>query len=267
MRRGMGVPWVVLMVLFLGFPRFAANAKDELHYASSAQVYEAFGKEALVVFQRKTGIEVDTKVSSSAKAVQRLEYDFADVASTARRILPDRMEHGYVSIPFCKDPLVVIAHVQCPVESLTEDQLQDIFSGDLSNWKAVGGPDQAIVRVVPDENTSANKNFRRLVMKYKEIGYDIMTYRSTDSIVVTEKFTWAVSFVARGAVYGKPGIRIMKIDGRLPDDPGYPFFQVFHLVTKTRPTEPVSAFVDFVFSEEGRALIKKKGMIPVERTP
>ncbi len=267
MRKGMGVPWLVVTVVFLGLPDFAANAKDGLRYASSAQVYEAFGKEALVFFQRNSGIEVDTQVSSSIRAVQRLEYDFADVASTARRILPDRMEQGFVSIPFCKDPMVVITHVGCPVESLSEEQLQDIFAGDISNWKAVGGPDQAVVRVVPDADTSANKNFRRLVMKYKEIGYDLMTRRSTDSIVVTEKFPWAISFVARGAVYGRPGIKILKIDGRLPEDPGYPFFQLFHLVTNRSPTAPARAFMDFVFSKEGRALIEKKGMVPVERMP
>jgi len=267
MRRVTIIALIVLTVFLLCLPDRPAVAKERLRYACSAQVYGAFGSEVLVVFQRNTGIEVETRISSSSKAVQRLEYDFADIASTSRRILYDRMELGYVAIPFCKDPLAIIANVQCPVDDITEDQLQDVFSGDISNWKGVGGPDQSIVRVVPDKETSANKNFRRHVMKYKDMTYDIVTHISTDTIVVTEKLPWAISFIARGAVHGKEGIKVMRIDGRLPDDPGYPYFQVFYLVTKRTPIGPARALVDFVFSVDGKAIIKKRGMIPMERAP
>ena len=267
MRRVTIVRSILLTVLFLCLSDWPAVAKERLQYASSAQVYEAFGREVLVVFQRNTGIEVETRISSSLKALQRLEHDFADIASTSRRILHNRMEQGYVAIPFCKDPLAIITNAQCPVDNITENQLQEIFSGDISNWKGVGGPDQSIVRIVPDKETTANKNFRRHVMKYKDMTYDILTYLSTDTIVVTEKLPWAISFIARGAVHGKQGIQVMRIDGRLPDNPGYPYFQVFYLVTKRTPIGPVEALVDFVFSADGKAIIKKRGMIPIERTP
>ena len=163
--------------------------------------------------------------------------------------------------------MAIIVHGGCQVDNLTWAQLQDIFAGDIINWMRVGGPDGAILRVVPDKKTGANMNFTRQVMKHKDMVYDIMTYQSVDIITITEKVPGTISFLARGAVLHRKGIKVLKIDGLLPDDPDYPYFQVFYLVTKGMPTGPARALVDFVFSPDARAIMKKRGMIPLEREP
>lgn len=244
-----------------------AAAADTLRYSQAAQVYGAFGKEGIQRFQQKTGIEVESYVSSSLSAVYRLMNDFADIASTTRPLYYRYKENGYVEIPFCKDPLAVIVHPSCPVDGVTADQLQDVFSGDITNWKALGGPDEPIVVVVPGKDTGANQNFRRQVMKHKEIVYDIMTYKSTTDIDVIEKFPWSISFIARGATVANKGVKALKIDGLSPENPEYPYYQVFAFVTKGEPSGPAKAFVEFTFSPEGQELIKQKGMLPISRNP
>lgn len=245
----------------------SAVAQDRVRYARSAQVDEAFGKEALDAFERKTGIEVGSVVCSSSAAVLQLDRDLVDIASTTRTPQTDRWEGRYVTTAFCKDPLAVIVNHRCKVDGLTSAQLQDIFAGDILNWMEVGGPDGAILRVVPDKKTGANINFSRQVMKQKDMVYDIMTYQSVDAVKVTEQMTGTISFIARGAVLGRPGIKVLKIDGRSPDDPEYPYFQAFYMVTKGMPKGAAGALVDFVFSPEARGIMKKRGMIPLERTP
>ncbi len=221
----------------------------------------------LAVFQKKTGIKVDTHDYSAAMAVLHLDRASVDIASTSRRTNPELWEPRYVVSPFCKAPLAIITHAQCPVDGLTSAQLHDIFVKDISNWKEVGGPDQPILRIVPDKKTAANKNFRRQVMKHEDAASDIITYKSVDTIAITEKLQGAISFIARDAVLDRTGIKVLKIDGLSPDDPDYPYFQVFYLVTKGMPNGPARALADFVFSPDARAFMEKKGMIPMDRAP
>jgi len=240
-----------------------ASSPNTLSYSRSAQVSEAFGKEALDTFTKESGIKVESHVSSSGSAVYRLMNGFSDIASTTRELYRRHRDYGYVQIPFCKDPIAILTNAQNPVGEITESQLQEIFSGDITNWKEVGGPDEPIIVVVPGEDTGAYKNFARQVMKRKEIAYDLMTYRSTMAIDVVEHFPWAISAIAQGAAVDNKAVKVLSIDGRLPRDSDYPYQQIFYFITKGKPTGPAKALIDFVLSEKGIEIIKKKGMVPV----
>lgn len=270
MNKKLGMIVMVLSVAFLwAAPGIASSATggEPLRYSQAAQVYAAFGKEVIELFQEKTGVAVESSVYPSPSALYRLMNDFADIASTSRQLYSRHKEKGYVEIPFCKDPLAVIVHPNCPVEGISSDQLQEVFSGDITNWQLLGGPDAPIVVVVPGHDTGANQNFRRQVMKHKDIVYDIMTYQSTTDIQVIEKFPWSISFIARGAMIENKGVKVLKIDGLSPGDPQYPYYQMFSFVTHGEPSGPAKAFVDFVFSIEVQNIIRRKGMVPIAPTP
>jgi len=255
---------VAVVLVFLGMVSDSdASAQNTLNYSRSAQVSEAFGKEALDAFTKESGIKVKSHVSSSASAVYRLMNGFSDIASTTRELYRRHRDYGYVQIPFCKDPIAILTNAKNPVGDISESQLQEIFSGDITNWKDVGGPDQPIVVVVPGEDTGAYKNFARQVMKRKEVAYDLMTYRSTMAIDVVEHFPWSISAIAQGAAVDHKAVKVLKIDGRLPRDSDYPYQQIFYFITKGEPAGPAKALIDFVFSEKGIEIIKKKGMVPV----
>lgn len=92
---------------------------------------------------------------------------YSDIAVIARKLYRKHEDYGYVQIPFCKDPLAVFSNCNCGVDDLSESQVQDIFSGDIVNWKDVGGRDLPIMVVVPEAGTAASKNFRRQIMQQK----------------------------------------------------------------------------------------------------
>ena len=208
---------------------------------------------------------VDRYVPSSAAAIYRLMNGFSDVAGSARPLRFRYKEFGYLEIPFCKDPLAVIANKHCPIDTLTENQLRDIFSGNITRWKDVDGPDQPIVVIVPGELTAAYRNFARMAMEGKEIRYDLMSYKSTLVIRAVEHIPWSLSFIAQGTAKDRQNLRIIKINGHSPKDTDYPYHQIFYYVTKGKPSGVVKKFIDFTQSQKGRATIEKKGMIPVFR--
>jgi phosphate transport system substrate-binding protein len=243
-----------------------ASAAETLRLSSSAQVYEAFRGEYLEALRARTGIAVDVDVVSSSAAVLQLANGVSDLAATAEG-LPRRLKaQGMMEIPFCRDVLVVITHKGNPVANLTEAQLRTVFSGGVANWEQVGGPNLQIRVISPDRDTAAYKMFAGMVMRGMDVDYYLLTARSTVAADVTRRFTGAVSFVNQGALQRRAGaVHVVPIDGRGPGEPGYPYTEVFSLVTRGKPAGAAKEFVDFAFSEEGRRIISARGMRPLER--
>ncbi len=264
MKRG-SVFMMFLVGSFMCLVVIPTHAQETLRYSCSAQIVEAFGADGLDEFTRETEIKVDLYVSSSAAAVYRLMNGFSDIASAARELRFRYKEFGYREIPFCKDPLAVIVNKQCPIDNLTENQLRGIFSGNITNWNKVDGPDQPIVVIVPGENTAAYRNFARMAMDGKEIWHDLMSHKSTMVIRAVEHIPWSLSFISRGAATDRGNLKIIKINGHSPKDEDYLYHQTFYHVTEGKPTDVVKKFIDFTQSQKGRAIIEKKGMIPVLR--
>jgi len=251
-----------LLVLWAIIPLSTATADQELKYSCSSQVYEAFENVRLDAFTKETGITIDLFVASSMSCVYRVIQDMTDIASTTRAIYQRHKDHGLVETPFCKNPLAVITHKSLPVNNISTEQLRQIFSGGVKNWKEVGGPDLPITLVVPGYDTGANKNFRRLVMRHKETTYDYITYKSTRVIEAIERLpAGAISFISRGTIITHPDIKALSINGQKPSDQSYPYYQRFYMVTKGEPKGSVKIFIDFIQSKKGQSIIKERGML------
>ncbi|MFU8768697.1 MAG: substrate-binding domain-containing protein [Desulfotignum sp.] len=260
----LGLMGVAFLVFSLMVPA-SVTAGKALRYSSSAQVFEAFENSRLDTFTKDTGIAVDIFVASSQSCVYRLMQDMTDVASSARPLSQREKDFGLMATPFAKDPLAVITHQSTPVDALTTEQLQMLFSGNVTNWKEIGGPDLAVTLVVPGDQTGAHKNFRRQVMRHNDVHYDYMTYISTRVLEAIESLPpGAVSFISRGAQIIHPKVKVVQIDAKKPGDADYPFYQTFYIVTKGEPAGTIKIFVDFTKSDKGKALIRKRGMLPVE---
>lgn len=258
----------VVCIVFISGLILTETARGEqpgLQYSCSAQIYEAFENSRLDEFTKETGIKVDLFVASSESCVYRVMQDMTEIASTTRAIYKRHKDHGLVETPFCQDPLAVIVNGAMKIDRLTEAQLRQIFSGNVANWKEVGGPDLPVTIVVPGKDTGAYQNFSQLVMKHKNIQYDYITYKSTRVIEAIESLpVGAVSFISRGAQITHPAIKVLSIDGMKPGDKNYPYYQIFYLVSKGTPEGTVKEFVDFIKSEKGKKIILKRGMLPIE---
>ena len=266
----MGLLKILLISVLLGswvlVPASAVMAQEVVKYSCSNQVYAAFSKEQIEAFTKETGVKVELKAASSGSCLNNLGRGFSNIASIARQLHERHEVYGYKQFPFCKDPIAVIARKECGVDSLTEEQLQDIFAGEVANWKEVGGADLPVMIIVPGVDTAAHKNFRRQVMKHKDIEHDFMAYDSTMVIDAVKYFPCgAVSFISQGAAMQHKELKILKIEGRSTTDKGYPYYQIFYFVTRSEPEGNLKKFIDFAYSEEGAKIIKKNGMLPIPK--
>lgn len=263
-QRSFSIGFIALIVCMATLTE--TNAQEKIRYSCSAQVYEAFENIRLDLFSEETGIAVELFVSSSKACINSVLQDKSDIASSARPLYRRYKDYGLHEIPVYKDPLAIITNQAITVTNLTGSQLQQIFSGNITNWKEVGGADLPIIIVVPDENTGAHKNFRRQVMKHKEIQYDYSTYKSTRVLEAIEHLpTGAISFISRGAQFTHKKIKAMDIEGKKADDKAYPYYQIIYIVTPGKPKGSIKTFVDFIKSAKGDAIIRERGMLPIKQ--
>jgi phosphate transport system substrate-binding protein len=240
-----------------------APAAEVLRMSSSAQVYDAYIKDAIPVFEERTGIQVDVFISSSASSVGRLMNGMCDLATTVEGFKFRYGEYGYLQIPFCKDPLVVITHPDVPVDGITSEQVRGIFGGQITTWKELGGPNERLIIVVPGDTTAAYKNFERQAMGGRPICFDFMSYISTLAVKAVQRVPYSISFMGQGVIVGQPGIKTLKIDGPAAGENDYPYHQVFSFAVEGNPAGLAEKFIDFTFSEEGQAIIRKRHMTPL----
>jgi len=254
----------VLMLSMLAYiPN--AGAKEVLKYSSSAQIREVFQEESLLEFSKLTDVDIDLFVGSSDEAVRRLMKDMCDIASTVTELGPRHRLYGYSQVAFCEAPLVVITNAKTPIRNVSSEQLRKVFSGEITNWKELGGPNQTIIVVVPGKNTGAYQNFKQLALKRFEVKYDYMAYRSTSVIEAVHRLPWSISFINQSGTIKRGAVKTMKIDGLGPDDNGYPYFETFYFVTKSNPSEAAKKLIDFAFSPRGVEIIEKNGLKPLSR--
>ena len=258
--------WSLLACLFCCT---MANAQNILHASVSSQVAEAYGKGILPLFEKRTGIDIQLYVGPSENAVERVVNDVSDIAITTVSLPYALKESGYVEIPFCRGSLALITNAQCTltqpcnIDNMTMKQIRDIFSGRISNWKDLGGPDQRIIKIVPGIDTGAYQNFKNQVMRLREIQYDFLTYQSGMAIEGVRSIPGALSIIDQGALPKDDSVKVIKVDGKSPLEKEYPIYQIFSFATKGTPGPLAQAAINFGLSEEGIAYMKAKGMFPI----
>ena len=240
-------------------------AKEIVRYSTSAQVYSAFGEEVLKAFTANSGVEIDLYVCSSDAAVNRMMNDFADVASSVKRLNPTNIDYGYTEIIFARAPLVVITNASSTVKDLTGNSLREIFSGSITNWKDAGGPDNKISIIVPSDNTGAFKNFSMLALKRFDVKYDYMTFRSTSVVDLVKYIPWSISFISKGVHTQDKAIKIISIDGVKPEDSNYPFNQDFSFITKGEPSGAAKKLINFFLSEKAVQYFENSGIQKIKK--
>lgn len=156
------------------------------------------------------------------------------------------------------------------VKSLTMDQLRDIFSGKITNWKDVGGQDEKIVLINRAQGSGTRFTFEHEVMN----GEDTKTAQEQDDNGAVQKIVsktpGAISYLAFSYTSGPnaKGLRTLSIDKVSPTDKNvrsnkWQIWAYEHMYTVKKTDKNTKAYIKFVQSSAMKKTIKKLGYIPV----
>ncbi|NQV40985.1 MAG: PstS family phosphate ABC transporter substrate-binding protein [Candidatus Marinimicrobia bacterium] len=175
-----------------------------------------------------------------------------------------------------RDGIAVVVNPENPISELTIEQIGKIYTGVYTKWSDLGGPDQDIVILSRESSSGTYVFFQGHVMKKKDYSPDAMLMPSTSAIIqsVTQD-KWAIGYVGLG--YGvqageKVKMLAVKNDADSPavvpsvasvQDATYGIARPLHFYTNGVPTGVTKAFVDFVLSDAGQAIVLETGYVPV----
>jgi phosphate transport system substrate-binding protein len=192
-----------------------------------------------------------------------------------KRKLRDRYQTLGVEIPVAKDGLAVYLHPSNAITRLSIEQLRGIYTGQITNWKQVGGPDAPITLYGRENSSGTYVYFKDNVLLGRDFAARCQTLPGTAAVVnAVSKDPKGIGY--GGAAYAK-GIKECAVSKTaqspaiLPTaatikDGSYPIARDLYFYTRTRPAGDVKRFIDWILSEEGQSIVTKVGYFPVATT-
>lgn len=196
----------------------------------------------------------------------------SDVESKTK-ITDEALLKELVDTKVCGIGFALVMNKDITVDTLTIEQIQNIFTGNITNWKEVGGKDLPIHVVNRPKSSGTRSTFKNTILKDKDEKEGLgLTQDSTSAAKKTvQETSGAISYVALSNLRNdkeKEGLKLLKIDGVEPTKENivakkYPFWAYEYMITKGEPKAEVKAFIDYIKSEENKETIISEGYIPM----
>lgn len=221
-----------------------------------------------------------SRTTQSYRNLMNGDADLLLAAEPAPEVLAELEAGGeWLLTPFATDALVFVVNQDNPVDGLTTDQLRKIYTGEITNWKEVGGSDMEIIPFQRNPEAGSQTMFEKLVMAGQPL-MEAPTQWTSDSMsgllsAVREydnspsAIGYTVYYYANDMEMAR-GLKVLSIDGVSPSVQAirageYPFLNPYFVaIDKDAPEDsPTRVLYDWVLGPDGQKLAAQEGYVPV----
>lgn len=260
----------------LGFLIVAAGQQDaaaaELNWVGCSVSSKGFMEVLASSFEGRTGTKIVIKEVGATQGIRDVAAGRADLGGTSRHKIAANEERNVRLIPVGWDALVAIVHPTNPVTSVSREDLKAVFSGRITDWKELGGPEGPITVVVRESKISGTGlSARELLFANPNYEFPVAALRQ-DSDVLVEEFVEndpsAIAFT--GFSTGrKRNVAMLSVDGSAPSYRNvvnglYELVRPLYLVVSKKPSEEVAAFAKYATSADGQMVLEQSGTVKLD---
>ncbi len=264
------------------YPIYSAFANACYENIGELQTYAKENK-----FKKDTTIVMPVQFNNSVIAFENLVSENADIffgakPSAGQYALASQMGKELILTPIGKEAFIFFVNSQNPVDELTSEQLRDIYSGNITNWKKVGGRNEPILAFQRPENSGSQtmmeyfmgdaKLKEALESEYVGSMGDLFTrtasYQNRSS-AIGYSFRYFASIMTNDAGEKLP-IKYLSVDGVYPDTETirsgqYPVTTELYAVTLAdNPNENVPLFLQWMTGPQGQQIVSDTGYIALD---
>ncbi|SDX84273.1 phosphate ABC transporter substrate-binding protein, PhoT family (TC 3.A.1.7.1) [Acetomicrobium thermoterrenum DSM 13490] len=209
----------------------------------------------------------------SGNGIKALIDGTCDIANSSRFIKLEEaklaFEKGAYPVPFgvAIDAIVPIIHPKNPVNNLTLQQLKDIYSGKITNWEDVGGPDKRIAVINRDTSSGTYEVWEEKVMNGERITPRAQVMASNGAIVqAVSTNELAIGYIGIGYLNSSvKAITVENIEAK-PETARtgeFPISRYLFMFTRGWPTGETMRFINFMLSDEGQRIVSETGFVSI----
>ncbi len=277
--------FLILVVLLIASPAFARSGKNSIQIKGSDTMVNLGQAWSEKYMELNPGDFIAVTGGGSGTGLSSLISGSCDIAMSSRNIKEKEIILAKVKginpneVKVGLDGLAVVVNPSNPVTNLTLDQLAGIFTGRISNWKELGGPDEKIVVLSREVNSGTHVYFKEHVLRkndpasQEEFAANALMLSSSQAIAdeVASNIA-AVGYYGMGYVSSKQkAVHIAKTEGAAYVVPAienvvngtYPISRPLLVYTNGTPEGLVKKFVDFALSKEGQEIVLKTDFVPI----
>jgi phosphate transport system substrate-binding protein len=274
----------VLFAALVGFASLGLSAR-----AAQAGTITVKGSDTMVILgqrwaeeymKKNAGTVLQVTGGGSGTGISALINGTTDICESSRTMKPaekeklrDRYNNTGVEIPVARDGLAVYVSATSPLTEISIPDLKGIFTGKITNWKQVGGPDATIIVYSRENSSGTYVFFKETVLGGADFTPRAQTMPGTAAVVnAVSKEKFGIGY--GGAAYAK-GIKILKVkkDAGSPAinpekatvlNGTYPLARPLFFYLRAKQTGEIKSFIDWVLSADGQAIVEKVGYYPVK---
>ncbi|MDI9624258.1 MAG: phosphate ABC transporter substrate-binding protein [Methanothermobacter sp.] len=262
---------IVAIIIIIGAIVVLGGQGEEkrIDIVGSTSVQPVAEKLAAEYMKKHPDVKINVQGGGSSVGITQAQQGTADIGTSSKELKEDEKK-GLKVYLIGKDGIVVIVNKQNNIQGLTTEQVRDIFSGKIRNWKEVGGPDAPITVITREEGSGTRKAFEEIVMKKEaKIRKDAIVESSTEAVKqAVKQDPNAIGFISLANL--DDTVKALEIDGIIPSektvaDGSYKLQRPFLFLTKGEPTGVVKDFIDWVLSPEGQEIIRSEKIVPAKQ--
>jgi len=222
-----------------------------------------------------SGTTFDIAAEGSATGFAALIDKTAAIGMASRPAKPEEIANGKAKGVDLKETIVaydgiaVIVNTANSIKALTKKQVEQIFTGEITDWSAVGGSGGKISVYTRNTSSGTYAEFKELAMKKRDYAPDSQKLAGNEQIAQeVGKNPNGAGYI--GLAYTKAsGIKVVPIDGASPSKESvlaksYPYARPTFFYTNGEPTGVVKEFIDFTVGPEGQKIVDQVGFVPIK---
>lgn len=217
------------------------------------------------------GVTVTVEYTGSGAGIESLAKGLVDIGNASRQIKAEEKSKGVTENVIARDGIVVVTDKGNPLSNISSETLSDIYSGKFKRWNEIGGPDEAIVVIGREAGSGTREAFEDIIGKKDSCAY-ALELDSTGAVMAKVASTpGAIGYVSLDVVNNT--VNPLNIDGVKPSEEqiqtgAYKLQRPFVMATRgdiAQQNKLVIAWFDYINSAEGKAVIKKVGLIAPQK--
>ena len=221
------------------------------------------------------GTSFEIAAEGSTTGISAVIDGTAQIGMSSRRAKPTEMSAATAKGVTLKptivayDGMAVIVNANSPIAKLTLRQVEQIFTGDVTDWSAVGGKSGKISVYTRNTSSGTYSDWKELAMKRRDYASSSQKMAGNEQIAAeVAKNPNGIGYVGLAYITAA-GIKVVSIDGVLPSKETvltkkYAYARPTFYYTNGEPSGEAAKFVEFTVSAAGQSIAEREGFVPLK---